>query len=137
MITHTIMPMSPKQAGQVTGVSRRTIMRAIETHNLRAFRDNKNQWRITNDDLESWARAHRAHCSPTEQKEATAQPSPDDDHHNAHPNISPQDTLELVRVKAELEGERIRREAVESDRDHWREIAQKLAESRPRKWWFW
>ncbi|KAA8410196.1 PDZ domain-containing protein, partial [Acetobacter sp. DmW_125135] len=26
---------------------------------------------------------------------------------------------------------------VESDRDHWRKIAQNLAETRSRKWWFW
>jgi len=46
------------------------------------------------------------------------------------------DTLELVRVTAELETERTLRAAIETDRDHWRDLAQKLAEPRPRKWWF-
>lgn len=129
--------MSPAHAAHVAGVSRRTIMRAIETKTLRAFRDNKNQWRIKNDDLEAWARAHGAQWTPSEQKDAHAHHLPTDAHPRAQPDLPYHDTLELVRVKAELEGERARREAAESDRDHWREIAQKLAEPRPRKWWFW
>ena len=124
------MPMSPAQAAQAVSVSRRTIMRAIETQDLRAFRDNKNQWRIKKDDLDAWARAHLAQWASSEHEAVDA-------HLSAHPAPPPPDTLELVRVKAELEAERARREAVESDRDHWREIAQKLAEPRPRKWWFW
>jgi len=42
-----------------------------------------------------------------------------------------------MRVKAELEAERMLRTTIEADRDHWRHLAQKLAEPRPQKRWFW
>ncbi|SAY46928.1 hypothetical protein KRIGEM_03493 [Komagataeibacter rhaeticus] len=58
-------------------------------------------------------------------------------HTAAHPDPIAQNTLELVRVKAELAAEKTLRATIETDRDNWRELAQKLAESRPRKWWFW
>ncbi|QIE44008.1 helix-turn-helix domain-containing protein (plasmid) [Rhodobacteraceae bacterium SC52] len=50
-------PMSPAQAAHQAKVSRRTIMRAIENHDLKAFRDNKNHWKIAAQDLEQWASA--------------------------------------------------------------------------------
>jgi len=118
--------MSPAQAAQVADVSRWTIMRAIKSSDLQAFRDNKNQWRIKADDLNAWLSAQ---CAHTVQEEVDAHP--------AHPEPIAQDTLELVRVKAELEAEKTLRATIEADRDHWRELAQKLAELRPRKWWFW
>jgi len=130
---HTSAHMSPAQAAQVADVSRWTIMRAIKSGDLQAFRDNKNQWRIKTDDLNAWLSAHPAQCAHTVQEEVDAHPV----HTPAHPNPIAQDTLELVRMKAELEAEKTLRATVEADRDHWRELAQKLAESRPRKWWFW
>jgi len=125
--------MSPAKAAQVADVSRWTIMRAIKSSDLQAFRDNKNQWRIKTDDLNAWLSAHHAQCAHTVQKEADAHLA----HTHAHPDPIAQDTLELVRVKVELEAERTLRATIEADRDRWRELAQKLAESRPRKWWFW
>lgn len=122
--------MSPAQAAQVADVSRWTIMRAVKSGALQAFRDNKNQWRIKSVDLKSWLSAQ---CAHTVQKEVDAHPV----HTPAHPDPITQDTLELVRVKSELETERALRSTIEADRDHWRELAKKLAESRPRKWWFW
>lgn len=130
MSAHTHAHMSPAQAAQVADVSRWTIMRAIKSGDLQASRDNKNQWRIKSDDLNAWLSAQRAH---TVQEEVDAHHV----HTPAHPNPIAHDTLELVRVKAELEAERTLRATIESDRDHWRELAQRLAESRPRKWWFW
>jgi len=125
--------MSPAQAAQVADVSRWTIMRAIKSGDLQAFRDNKNQWRIKTNDLNAWLFAHPAQGARTVQEEVDAHPVPPP----AHPDTITQDTLELVRVKAELEAEKTLRTTIEADRDHWRELAQKLAESRPRKWWFW
>lgn len=118
--------MSPAQAAQVADVSRWTIMRAIKSHDLQAFRDNKNQWRIKNDDLNAWLSAHPAQCAHTVQEEV-----------DAPPDLIAQDTLELVRVKAELEAEKKLRATIEADRDHWRDLAQKLASPRARRWWFW
>lgn len=122
--------MSPAQAAQVADVSRWTIMRAIKSGDLQAFRDNKNQWRIKTDDLNAWLSAQ---CAHTVQEEVDTHPV----HTPAHLDPISQDTLELARVKAELEAEKTLRATIEIDRDHWRELAQALASSRPRKWWFW
>ena len=105
-------------------------MRAIKSGDLQAFRDNKNQWRIKDDDLNAWLSAQ---CAHSVQKEGDAHPV----HTPAHPDQIAKETLELVRVKAELEAEKTLRATIEADRDHWRDLAQKLAEPRPRKWWFW
>lgn len=133
MSAHTPAHMSPAQAAQVADVSRWTIMRAIKSGDLQAFRDNKNQWRIKTDDLNAWLSAHPAQCAHTVQEEVDAHPA----HTPAHPDPIAQDTLELVRVKAELEAEKTLRATIEADRDHWRDLAQKLTEPRPRKWWLW
>jgi len=133
MSAHPPTHLSPAQAAQVANVSRWTIMRAIKSADLQAFRDNKNQWRIQSDDLNAWLFAHTAQCAHTVQEEGSAHQT----HTPAHLNPISHDTLELVRVKAELEAEKTLRAAVESDLDHWRKIAQKLVETRSRKWWFW
>jgi len=130
---HTPAHLSPAQAAQVADVSRWTIMRAVKSGDLLAFRDNKNQWRIKEDDLDAWRSAHPAQCAHTVQEEDDAHPA----HTPAHPDLPSPDALELVRVKAELEAEKALRTMAETDRDHWRDLAQKLAEPRPRKWWFW
>jgi len=131
MSSHTHAHLSPAQAAQVADVSRWTIMRAIKSTDLQAFRDNKNQWRIKIDDLNTWLRTHHAQCAHTVQEESDAHSK----HTHAHPNPITQDTLELVRMKAELEAERTLRATIEVDRDHWRNLAQKLTETSPRKWW--
>ena len=107
-------------------------MRAIKSADLQAFRDNKNQWRIKADDLNAWLSAHPAQCAHTVQEEVDAHPV----HTNAQPVSMHPDTLELARMKTELEAEKTLRMTVETDRDHWRALAQKLAEPRPRRWWF-
>ncbi|MGY8607749.1 helix-turn-helix domain-containing protein [Gluconobacter cerinus] len=131
MSAHPLAHLSPAQAAQVANVSRWTIMRAIKSADLQAFRDNKNQWRIKTDDLNAWLRTHPAQCAHTVRGESDAHPQ----HTPAHPSPITQDTLELVRVKAELEAERTLRATIEVDRDNWRNLAQKLTETSKRKWW--
>mgnify|MGYP003380966825 FL=1 len=114
MCAHTNLHMSPAQAAQATGVSRWTIMRAIKAHELRAVRDNRNQWRITSDDLDRW----RAHTVRTPE-----------DLHTSH-TIG---ALEIERLKGEVEAERRLRVVAEADRDRWQAMAEKLAD-RP-GWW--
>lgn len=127
MSTHLNAHLSPAQAAQVADVSRWTIMRGIKSGKLQAFRDNKNQWRIKSDDLSNWLSAQRAH---TVQEEANAHIP----HTNAHQDSISQDTLELMRMKAELEAEKALRATIETDRDHWREIARKLVEKPGIRW---
>lgn len=115
---HTPVHMSPAQAAQAAGVSRWTIMRAIKTQELKAIRDNRNHWLIAAEDFDRWR------TSTVRTVEVL---------HTPH---TP-DAIEMERLKAEVETERRLREAAEADRDHWREMANKLAAPIRRRWWPW
>jgi excisionase family DNA binding protein len=114
--------MSPAQAAQLKNVSRRTIMRAIESQELQAFRDNKNHWKIDPKMLDKWAdvqwalteRAHsEAHIVPTYDL-----------------------AISLARVEAERDALREHLEQIKEDRDHWRKLAERqqasLEDKRPK-----
>lgn len=121
MSAPTAFSISPAQAAHIAKVSRRTIMRAIEAQELQAFRDNRNHWKIDPAALEKWA-------SP--------QLSPSRHAHSEILTLPTSDTVEIERLKGQIETERQLRHAAETDRDHWRDIAQKLADQ-PRGWWPW
>lgn len=118
MCAHTNMHMSPAQAAQAAGVSRWTIMRAINSHELQASRNNRNQWLIASDDLDRW----RSHTVRT----------PNDLHTSHTPDV-----LEIEGLKGEVEAERRLRVAAEADRDRWQAMAEKLADRPRRSWWPW
>lgn len=92
-------------------------MRAIDNHELKAIRDNRNHWKINLVDLDEWADAQCAPMPP------------------AHPVATKNDSAEtLVRI-ASIEAEnaqlRERLSEVKEDRDAWRDMAQR------RRWWQW
>jgi len=113
----THMPtLSPNEAAKQVGVSRRSIMRAIEAGELAAHRDNRNQWKIEAEALAHWA--------PSEPAQLTAHPLP-----TLKNQAEKSDTALLIHSLRELiEAERRRADAAETDRDAWREMAQ-------RSWW--
>ena len=118
MASHTPPHMSPAQAAQVAGVSRWAVMRAINSCKLKAQRDNRNNWRISKENLDAW-------CAHTERQQRTAHPS------------------ESLELREKLTGETARadaaeraRDQAETDRDRWRAMAEKLAE-KPQKFWLW
>ncbi|OWJ88955.1 helix-turn-helix domain-containing protein [Paracoccus yeei] len=133
------MPMSPTQAAQATGTSRRTVMRAIDTQELSAFRDNRNHWKITPQAIEEWARAH---CAPTRQIHTSAhleQPS-------THPLPTPDTEAELqaereARRQAEVEAGELRGKlaATEAERDRLHGLVERLTtpQAKRRRWWPW
>lgn len=108
--TPTSSPMSPAQAAQLKGVSRRTIMRAIESHELQAFRDNRNHWKIDPQALDKWADAQWA---PSE---------------HVHPEVptlpTPDLVISLARAEAERDALREQLEQIKEDRDHWRKLVE-------------
>lgn len=110
------MPMSPTQAAQMIGVSRRTIMRAIERLELQANRDNRNHWRIDPADLSAWA-------APTGQMPTS----------EAIAELRERLSAETARANA---AERARDQA-EADRDRWQIMAEKLTDRQRRGWWPW
>jgi excisionase family DNA binding protein len=108
--TPTSVPMSPAQAAQLKGVSRRTIMRAIESLDLQALRDNRNHWKIDPQALDKWADAQWAlseHVHP----DAPTLPTPDL-------------AISLARAEAERDVLREQLEQIKEDRDHWRRLAE-------------
>lgn len=116
------LPMSPAHAAQSKNVSRRTIMRAIENHEIKAIRDNRNHWKIDPQDLDRWA-------------DAQSTPSG-----HAYPTLPTLPTLDLEAKLAVAEAQRdAAKEQVsdlQKDRDKWREMAEKLA-AKPRRIWWW
>lgn len=111
-------PVSPTKAAQLLNTSRRTIMRAIESHNLKASRDNRNHWKIVYDDLRKWADAH---WTPTEHIQPKL------------PNVS---EAEMIEIRAENKQLKERILSMEEDIFHWRNIAQSLSKRSGQRWFF-
>lgn len=137
----TSSPMSPTQAAHAIGTSRRTIMRAIATGDLEAFRDNRNHWKIPAKALDEWANAHAMPTVPT--AHLNIEPLP------AHPKAFLEQGAELqvereARRQAEIEAAELRGKlaATEAERDRLHEIVQRLSEPKPpqpskrRSWWW-
>ena len=129
-IVPTLAPMSPKAAAVRAGVSRRSIMRAITSHELPAIRDNRNHWQIALQDLERWAFAQgvpSGHAQP----DADTSPTPD-----AARELAVAQAI-IGQLEARLSEAEARRIATETDRDHWRAqaetLAARLAEPTPRR----
>lgn len=108
--------LSPNEAAKQSGVSRRSIMRAIEAGELAARRDNRNQWQIEAESLAHWA------PRSTAQDVAQSVPTPERQPETINTDLLVQSLRELI------EAERRRADAAETDRDAWREMAQ-------RSWW--
>jgi len=104
--------LSPNEAAKMSGVSRRSIMRAIENGELLARRDNRNQWQIEVESLAQWA------------PNAPAQPTPTLAHEPSSAVLE-----ERIRgLEVLLTEMRTDRDALRDDRDAWRAMAQK-------PWW--
>lgn len=68
---------SPQKAAEIAGVSRRTIMVAIESKALKAERNNRNHWRITEEDLGAWMASRSPQVKPAP-LEPSGTPTEDD-----------------------------------------------------------
>lgn len=121
-------PMSPAQAAQLLKVSRRTIMRAIEGHELLAIRDNRNHWKISPEELDRWASAQ---CAPSGHVHAEMPTLPTY-------QDSPEVLVKLAAETARADAAERARDQAEADRDAWRAQAERLAD-RPKQggWWPW
>lgn len=147
--------LSPREAAQVAGVGKSTIMRAIEASQLEARRNNRNLWRIEPAALERWT-ANRP--GPSRNNSGPGRESVPD---------QPADALELAAARATIAQFEARLEeraalvrvaenraqAAELDRDRWRALAETLAARpsdpprappsnpahgpAPRRWWPW
>lgn len=108
--------MTPAQAAAAAGVSRWAIMRAINSQQLKAHRDNRNRWQISQDDL-------AAHCAHTVRQQPIA---------HSDDNAELREKLASQTARAEA-AERARDQA-EADRDRWQHMAERLTERRRFQW---
>lgn len=127
---NTPLHMSPAQAAQAVGVSRWTIMRAIKSHDLQAIRDNRNQWRITLDNLQAW-KAHTVRA-PLDLHTSNTQEAVAELREKLATETARADVAEALLVH-----ERKALAVTETDRDSWRAMAEKLANRPRRSWWPW
>lgn len=111
--------MSPETAAKAHKVSRWTIMRAIKSGDLRAYRDNKNHWKITPDSFFAWVNGE----------------GPSSVHSAQETTGALRERLSAETVRADIAEALL--SATEADRDHWREMAKKLVEKPRRSWWSW
>lgn len=121
------LPMSPAQAAQVLKVSRRTIMRAIDSRELTALRDNKNHWKIREDDLMAWASAQ---CSPSEQMPIKPTSVPTN-------NLPDDSIVELATLRTENRFLLERIASLEEEKNEWKDLANKLAAKPSFLSWLW
>jgi excisionase family DNA binding protein len=113
---------SPAHAARSKKVSRRTIMRAIETLHLKAIRDNRNHWKIDPKDLDRWA---------------DAQSAPSEHTYPILPTLPTSDLeAKLAAAEAQRDAAREQLAGVQEDRDRWRNMAEKLADKPRRSWWW-
>ncbi|WP_221831371.1 helix-turn-helix domain-containing protein, partial [Paracoccus yeei] len=144
--------LSPREAARIAKVGKSTIMRAIESTQLEARRDNRNQWRIERSALDRWTmdRPGPDRDSPTDRAKMDRD-SPlgrtgadwstlADDLDKAR--------LTIAQMEARLEERAALVRAAEADRDRWRALAEKLtdrptapsadpASSLTSRWRFW
>jgi hypothetical protein len=93
-------------------------MRAIESLELKAFRDNRNRWKITPDNADIWANAQSATSAQTPSSTTSDQ------------------AVEMALLKAENSHLKERIGVLEQDLARWQNLSEKLAD-RPRFRWPW
>jgi hypothetical protein len=97
-------------------------MRAIESLELKAIRDNRNHWKIDPQDLDRWA---------------DVQDVPSGHAHIILPTVPTSDLeVKLAVAEAQRDAARDQLTEVQKDRDKWREMAEKLADKPRRSWWW-
>ncbi|MEN8659814.1 MAG: helix-turn-helix domain-containing protein [Marivita sp.] len=83
---------SPQQAANKAGVSRKTVMNAIENMQLPAHRNNRNHWSIRPTDLANWMRDREKN-----------RPEPTTESSSEIPVIATTQTQELELLKSQLQ----------------------------------
>jgi excisionase family DNA binding protein len=106
--------MTPAQAAAQAGLSRWSVMRAITNGKLKAIRNNRNQWQISEEHLNAW-------LSDTVRTVKAAHPS---------------ESVALAEANARATAAERARDQAEADRDRWQRMAERLA-NQPRFTWPW
>ena len=94
-------------------------MRALAAGHLRATRGNDGSWQITPEALDDWLSMRSpARISPVQTEDRPAPPDPD----------------QLAEAQSRAAVAEARLADALADRDHWRELAERLSQPRPSIW---
>jgi hypothetical protein len=94
-------------------------MRAIKAGNLRAYRDNNNHWKITQDSFFAWVNGE----------------GPSSVHPAQVATVELHEKLTAETARADIAEALLA--AAKSDRDRWQAMAEKLTDRPRRGWWPW
>lgn len=121
--------LSPQQAAERGAVSRATIVRALQSHELPGVRGNNGRWSIDPVELDRWAarRAPTVHIQPVHIDHAAEIERLSDQLNSARHQLAEQ-ANRLARLDAEAAAQAARLADTAADRDAWREQAQRLSE---------
>ena len=67
--------LTPQKAADVAGVSRKTIMDAVNAHYLHAVRNNRGHWQISETDLQAWMDGRETKAPTTKTDDTTSDAS--------------------------------------------------------------
>lgn len=122
------LALSPEEAAKRVGVSRRTLLRAVQRGELQAVRDNRNRWRVDVESLDAWAAARLPSGPSPAQAQSALDAAQSDGERLAAIRERDELRVQLAGRLAELDGVRELLRAVEADRDVWRDLARQ-------PWW--
>lgn len=115
--------LSPAAAAKFAGVSRSAIMRAINSKQLNAYRDNRNRWQIERDALDKWS------ATRPEQDRSVSTSDPITDRPVTETD---QATItELATAKATIKGLEARLADTQAERDRLAVLLEKAIEPKP------
>ena len=110
---------SPQKSAEIAGVSRKTVMDAINAKKLNATRNNRNHWVISKDDLKAWMDTRGVKLKPDTSSDASSD------------NIT-RLSVENSGLKAEVKAKdetitdlKVQRDDLKVERDDWKALAQR------------
>jgi excisionase family DNA binding protein len=103
---------SPQKSAEIAGVSRKTVMDAINAKKLNATRNNRNHWVISKDDLKAWMDTRGVKLKPDTSSDASSD------------NIT-RLSVENSGLKAEVKAKDETITDLKVERDDWKALAQR------------
>ena len=103
---------TPQKAAGIAGVSRKTVMDAINAQKLKATRNNRNHWVISEDDLKAWMDSRRVKPKPDTSSDASS-------------DTITRLSVEISGLKAEVKVVREANADLKVERDDWKALSQR------------
>lgn len=116
--------LTPQQAAKKAKVGRTTIMRALESQELKAIRNNSGRWQITHEALEDWLSMRTV--QPTVRTPAQNRPQTD-----GNEQALVEARIEVAKLTTEVKGLEARLSDTQAERDRLADALKSALERRP------